>query len=129
MAQSTVQCPHCGRVNRFGAAYCAWCGGALPAPPVVAPSAARAQEAAQPPLEPDATDGDQASAQVPGTAGDAAAPEGDEGLSTPPEAASDAQPEGAGEASGAGEEADASQGEPSSGRPTVKLLEPEVAHF
>jgi len=137
MASQTTQCPHCGRENRAGAGYCAWCGGVLPAarasetaadqPPASAmppPTEPDAEATGQPPQQERAADAPQPMAMP-----DAAAPE-------VPRAASARDRGGAEEASSApaleGDTTDegaleATPDERRAGRPTVKLIEPEVA--
>ena len=124
MALNATQCPHCGRENRPGAGFCAWCGGTLPAVQNDAMSPDRAQEespasAQAAALREEPSEGQEPHGEIEGAVmRDAEVPRPDGA----PEGTPDDAPSGVGE----GEREPPPAEAPWVGRPTVKLVEPEA---
>lgn len=134
MALTTTQCPRCGRENRSGAGFCAWCGDLLPTGRADAPPE-RGANATMPPSGRGAGQGtaEQPSGKALGREAPAEGPSlGDNngGDYASPWAenadvrSGEATPE-AGDTGGATEPDISPERETSAGRPTVKLVEPE----
>lgn len=126
-ASSTVKCPHCGRMNRSGAGFCAWCGGLLPTARTNAVAPERTPGATPPPSEPDAAPEGQVPAQELDEGAEGAMHRDGKDAGEPQGAApGDRRPEEMGEAERARAGAARVYDDLSTGRPTVKLVEPEV---